>query len=119
MVAYNRCGKLVYDVDVYEFNHISTVITVATFAEGTTPQEQETDLGEFTNEYLETNESVIITGKNNNVLVGADKRTLVARVVSSPALMPNGKPAVYTVENHISFKPNEGRERVFFIVLSK
>lgn len=118
-VAYNRCGKLVYDVDVYEFNHISTVITVATFAEGTTPQEQETDLGEFTNEYLETNESVIITGKNNNVLVGADKRTLVARVVSSPELMPNGKPAVYTVENHISFKPNEGRERVFFIVLNK
>lgn len=118
-VAYNKGGKLVYDVDPYTFNKVSSVITVATFAEGATPDDQTTDSGEFASEYFKTNESVIITGRNKNVLVAGDKRTLVARVVSAPELMPTGKPMAYTVKDYISFEPNAGRDRVFFIVLSK
>jgi hypothetical protein len=71
-------------------------------------------------EYLDTYDSVILTGKNRNVLVAGDRKTLVAKVVPAPALIPADKKAMaYNVVDVMSFEPNAGRGRVFFIVLSK
>lgn len=116
-VAYNKGGKLVYDVEPYEYNKVSTIITMETFAEGATTADQTTDSGEFMIEFLDNNEDVILAGKNRNVLVGADGKTLVARVVTSPELMPKGKPVAYKVTNYISYQPNAGRNRIIFLVL--
>ncbi len=88
-----------------------------TFAEGATTADQTTDAGEFMIEFLSNNDSVVLAGKNRNVLVGADGKTLVARVVTSPELMPKGKPVAYKVTNYISYQPNAGRNRIIFLVL--
>jgi hypothetical protein len=117
--AYNKGGKLVYDVDPYQYKEVDTVITIATFAEDATPQEQTEDEGEFATEYFKNNETVILTGKNSNVLVAEDKKTLVAKVVTAPELKQNGKARLYSVKDYICFQPNAGRSKVFFIVLSK
>lgn len=116
-VAYNKEGKLIYDVNPYEFNKVSTIITLATFDAEATTASQTTDEGEFMCEFLNNNEDVIIAGKNKNVLVGADGKTLVAKVVTSPELMPKGKAAAYKVTNYISYQPNAGKNRIFFITL--
>jgi hypothetical protein len=115
-VAYNKGGKLVYDVEPYGYNHISTVITTDTFASDATPKDQKKDSGEFATEFLETNETVAITGRNKNVLISADGKTLVARVVASPVLVAK---KAYKVSDYISFQPNEGKDKVFFILLDK
>jgi AraC-like DNA-binding protein len=115
-VAYNKGGKLVYDVEPYGYNHISTVITTDTFAAEATPRDQKKDSGEFATEFLETNETVAITGKNKNVLISADGKTLVARVIASPVLVAK---KAYKVSDYISFQPNEGKDKVFFILLDK
>ena len=119
-VAYNKGGKLVYDVDPYSYNYMTTIITVDTFAADATTADKKTDSGEFMSEYLETYDSVILTGKNRNVLVAGDRKTLVAKVVPAPALIPADKKAmIYNIVDVMSFEPNAGRGRVFFIVLSK
>ncbi len=121
-VAYNKGGKLIYDVDVYAYEESHALITTATFVEGTTPQEQETDLGEFMNSFLETNDNIILTGKNHNVLASKteDGHTiLVGKTVPSKELMPNNKPVIYTITNVLSFEPNAGRERVFLLEIQK
>ena len=115
-VAYNKGGKLVYDVEPYGYNHVSTVITTDTFAAEATPRDQKKDSGEFATEFLQTNETVAITGRNKNVLISADGKTLVARVIASPALVAK---KAYKVANYISFQPNKGKDKVFFILLNK
>ena len=115
-VAYNKGGKLVYDVEPYGYNHISTVITTDTFAAEATPRDQKKDSGAFATEFLETNETVALTGKNRNVLISADGKTLVARVIASDALALK---KAYKVADYISFQPNEGKDKVFFILLDK
>ena len=117
-VAYNKGGKLVYDVDVYAYEESKSLITTATFVEGTTPQEQETDLGEFANEFLETNDKIILTGKNHNVLASKTEdghTVLVGKAVPSKELMPNNKPVIFTITDMMSFEPNAGRARVFLL----
>lgn len=115
-VAYNKGGKLVYDVEPYGYNHISTVITTDTFAAEATPRDQKKDSGEFATEFLETNETVAITGRNKNVLISADGKTLVARVIASPVLVAK---KAYIVSDYISFKPDAGKNKIFFILLDK
>ena len=115
-VAYNKGGKLVYDVEPYGYNHVTTVITTDTFAAEATPRDQKKDSGEFATEFLETNETVAITGRNKNVLISADGKTLVARVIASPVLVAK---KAYKVANYISFQPNKGKDKVFFILLNK
>lgn len=117
-VAYNKGGKLVYDVDVYAYEESKSLITTATFVEGTTPQEQETDLGEFANEFLETNDKIILTGKNHNVLASKTEdghTVLVGKAVPSKELMPNNKPVMFTITDMMSFEPNAGRARIFLL----
>ena len=117
--AYNKAGKLVYDVDPYAFEYVSSMITVNTFAKDATTADMNMDEGQFATEFFNTNDTVIIAGKNRNVLLAKDGKTLVAKVVTSPELMPTGKARVYTVKDYICFEPNAGRNKVFFIVLSK
>lgn len=117
-VAYNKGGKLVYDVDVYAYEESKSLITTATFVEGTTPQEQETDLGEFANAFLETNDKIILTGKNHNVLASKTEdghTVLVGKAVPSKELMPNNKPVIFTITDMMSFEPNAGRARIFLL----
>jgi hypothetical protein len=117
-IAYNNNGKLVYDVDVYEYEPLTALMTINTFAENATVENKETDLGEFMEQFLEENNTVILTGKKRgNVLIADDKKTLVAKIVPSTELMPNGKPTVHTIDSIISFIPAEGRARVYFIAL--
>ena len=117
--AYNKAGKLVYDVDPYAFEYVSSIITVNTFAKDATTADMNMDEGQFATEFFNTNDTVIIAGKNRNVLLAKDGKTLVAKVVTSPELMPTGKARVYTVKDYICFEPNAGRNKVFFVVLSK
>ena len=117
-IAYNNNGKLVYDVDVYEYEPLTALMTIDTFAENATVENKETDLGEFMEQFLEENNTVILTGKKRgNVLIADDKKTLIAKIVPSTELMPNGKPTVHTIDSIISFIPAEGRARVYFIAL--
>lgn len=117
-IAYNNSGKLVYDVDVYEYEPLTALMTIDTFAENATVENKETDLGEFMEQFLEENNTVILTGKKRgNVLIADDKKTLVAKIVPSTELMPNGKPTIHTIDSIISFIPAEGRARVYFIAL--
>ena len=115
-VAYNKGGKLVYDVEPYGYNHVTTVITTDTFASDATPKDQKKDSGAFATEFLNTNETVALTGKNRNVLISADGKTLVARVIASDAMALK---KAYKVVDYISFQPNEGKDKVFFILLDK
>ena len=117
-IAYNNNGKLVYDVDVYEYEPLTALMTIDTFAENATVENKETDLGEFMEQFLEENNTVILTGKKRgNVLIADDKKTLIAKIVPSTELMPNGKPTVHTIDSIISFIPAEGKARVYFIAL--
>ena len=115
-VAYNKGGKLVYDVEPYGYNHVTTVITTDTFASDATPKDQKKDSGAFATEFLNTNETVALTGRNRNVLISADGKTLVARVIASDAMALK---KAYKVSDYISFQPNEGKDKVFFILLDK
>ena len=117
-VAYNKGGKLVYDVDIYAYEESKSLITTDTFAEGTTSQEQETDLGEFANTFLETNDKIILTGNNHNVLASKTEdghTVLVGKAVPSKELMPNNKPVMFTITDMMSFEPNAGRARIFLL----
>ena len=109
--AYNRGGKLVYDIDVYEYEETKSVVTLETFAEEATAANLVADKGQFANEYFNNNNAISIAGKNANVL--ANGKTLVGKTVSSPALKGN-----YTVEQTISFETTENRARVFLVVLA-
>lgn len=115
-VAYNKGGKLVYDVEPYGYNHVTTVITTDTFASDATPKDQKKDSGAFATEFLQANETVALTGRNRNVLISADGKTLVARVIASDAMALK---KAYKVSDYISFQPNEGKDKVFFILLDK
>ena len=115
-VAYNKGGKLVYDVEPYGYNHVTTVITTDTFASDATPKDQKKDSGAFATEFLQANETVALTGRNRNVLISADGKTLVARVIASDAMALK---KAYKVVDYISFQPNEGKDKVFFILLDK
>lgn len=117
-IAYNKGGKLVYDIDVYSYEESKALITTATFVEGTTPQEQETDLGEFAASFLDTNDKIILTGKNHNVLASKTEEgqtILVGKAVPSKELMPNNKPVIFTITNMMSYEPKAGRARVFLL----
>ena len=109
--AYNRGGKLVYDIDVYEYEETKSVVTLETFAEEATAANLVTDKGQFAEEYFNNNNAISVAGKNANVL--ANGKTLVGKTVSSPALKGN-----YTVEQTISFETTENRARVFLVVLA-
>ena len=110
-IAYNRGGKLVYDIDVYEYEETKSVVTLETFAEEATAANLVADKGQFAEEYFNNNNAISVAGKNANVL--ANGKTLVGKTVSSPALKGN-----YTVEQTISFETTENRARVFLVVLA-
>ena len=117
--AYNRGGKLVYDINVYEYEEVKSVVTVETYEEGTPAQalkENKTrqtarDNGQYAKEYFEQYNVISVAGRNANVL--ANGSLIPALTVSSPALKGN-----YTVEQTISFETTENRDRVFLVVLA-
>jgi hypothetical protein len=112
-IAFNQDGKLVYEVDVYEYETSKSFITMATFAEE--QPNRETDLGEFAAKFFEENDEIILTGGRGNVLIANDKQTFVAKTTPSKDLMAKGKAAKYCVTNILSFVPNAGKARIFLI----
>ena len=110
-IAYNKGGKLVYDVNVYEYEEVKSVVTLETFAEEATAANLVVDKGQFAEEYFNNNNAITIAGKNANVL--ANGKTLVGKTVASSALKGN-----HTVEQTISFETTENRARVFLVVLA-
>ena len=110
-IAYNKGGKLVYEVNVYEYEETKSVVTVETFEEGTTTAELKTDKGEFAAKYFEEYDVITVAGKNANIL--ANGKMLVAKVAPSVALKGN-----HNIQEVLSFETTENRARVFFIVLA-
>ena len=110
-VAFNKGGELVYDVDVYAYEEVKSVVTVATFKEETTVAELETDKGEFAAKYFDNYDVITVAGKNANIL--ANGKMLVAKTVASPALKGN-----HMINRVISFETTENKARVFFMVLA-
>ena len=110
-IAYNKEGKLVYEVNVYEYEETKSAVTVETFEEGTTTAELKTDKGEFAAKYFEEYDVITVAGKNANIL--ANGKMLVAKVAPSVALKGN-----HNIQEVLSFETTENRARVFFIVLA-
>ena len=110
-VAYNKGGKLVYEINVYEYEEVKSVITMATFKEDTTVAELETDKGEFAAKYFDNYDVISVAGKNANVL--ANGKMLVAKTIASPALKGN-----HVISRVINFEATEGKDVIFFVVLA-
>ena len=117
--AYNKGGKLVHHINVYEYEEVKSLVTVETYKEGTAAKEltkNETrqkarDNGEYTKAYFEQYNVISVAGRNANVL--ANGALIPAMTVSSPALKDN-----HVVSEVLYFEATENNNIVFFIVLA-
>ena len=116
-IAYNKAGKLVYDVNVYEYQETKAILTMETLSAEATKDNKIKDNGEHFAEYIETEDKFILTGKDGNILIATDKKTILGKVAASKELIPNGKPVILTMEDQISFIPDKGKARIFLIMV--
>lgn len=102
-------GRLIYEVDVYDFEPTTGLLVTNTYAQEATPKAPVFDEGEYFAKATKTLAVAIVRGKNNNIITS--KTNLLGRFIASRPVQ-----GTVNIDQIINGAKSDNKQQMFLIV---